>query len=444
MKDASRIQAIITLLEKVLTEDKPSDAVISAYFRQNRYIGAKDRNAVAAQIYDLLRHFYRLSWWVSHLAGEHNSPASDTPAPMPEPGTRARRLVLAYLRLVKKETAADVARLFSGEKFAPAPFSVQEKKLADLLEGRTLVHPHMPDATRLECRDAIYTKLADIFGSRLEEELLAMQTEAPLDIRVNSLKATRTAVKEELHGAGIKVKETPFSPWGLRLEGRPALAQMPVFQDGRVEIQDEGSQLIPLLLAPQPGMSVVDFCAGAGGKTLALSALMENRGRLVACDVLEKRLKRAKLRFTRAGAHNIETRPLKSENDEWVKRNAGKFDRVLVDAPCSGTGTWRRNPDARWKELGPKLDELVALQGRILASAARLVKPGGQLVYATCSLLPDENHRQVEAFLAAHGDFALIPSAPLLKGLAGDMLVLTPAQHGTDGFFAALLQRKQA
>jgi 16S rRNA (cytosine967-C5)-methyltransferase len=204
--------------------------------------------------------------------------------------------------------------------------------------------------------------------------------------------------------------------------------------------------LIALLVDAKPGEAVVDFCAGAGGKTLAIAAMMGNKGRVVACDVLEKRLAKARIRFTRAGLDNIQTRPLSSENDKWVKRSAGTFDRVLVDAPCSGTGVWRRNPDARWKNLGPSLAELLPLQENILRSAARLVKPGGRLVYATCSLLPDENQMQVQKFLAAHPDFTLIPIADAWPAaptdIQGEMMALTPARHGTDGFFAAIMTRK--
>jgi 16S rRNA (cytosine967-C5)-methyltransferase len=206
-----------------------------------------------------------------------------------------------------------------------------------------------------------------------------------------------------------------------------------------------------LLTDAQPGHQVVDFCSGAGGKALAIAAGMRNKGRLIACDVLDKRLKRAAERFRRAGLHNIETRALASERDPWVKRHKGKFDRVLVDAPCTGTGTWRRNPDSRWRLLGPGLEELLKLQHSILDSAARLVKPGGRLIYATCSLLPQENERQIDAFLAAHPDFTVKPVDDLWEqavGTAspgtGPYMRLSPARHGTDGFFAGVMERGSA
>ena len=217
---------------------------------------------------------------------------------------------------------------------------------------------------------------------------------------------------------------------------------------GEVEIQDEGSQLVAALVEARPGDRVVDFCAGAGGKTLALATQMENRGHVIACDVSAGRLKRAVQRFRRAGLHNIETRLLTSETDQWVKRHKGGFDRVLVDAPCSGTGTWRRNPDARWRATEPGLSKLLAQQAAILASAARLVKPGGRLVYATCSMLPVENEVQIAAFLAAHPAFRVVPlrdtALPRIPSAHPDYLSLTPARHGTDGFFAAVMRREAA
>jgi 16S rRNA (cytosine967-C5)-methyltransferase len=262
--------------------------------------------------------------------------------------------------------------------------------------------------------------------------MLAMLAEAPLDLRVNELKASREEALKALKKEKIECHATEMSPLGIRVKGRPAVAQTQPFKKGWIEIQDEGSQMVAYVANATPGMSVVDFCAGAGGKTLALAAQMKNKGRVIACDVLGGRLKRARERFKRAGLHNIEVRELISEKDDWVKRNAGKHDVVLVDAPCSGTGVWRRNPDARWKNLGPGLEELVSLQARILQSASRLVKPGGRLLYATCSLLPEENEEQVEAFLGANEIFRQ----------QGDVLKLTPAQNGTDGFFTAVLKRE--
>jgi 16S rRNA (cytosine967-C5)-methyltransferase len=303
---------------------------------------------------------------------------------------------------------------------------------------------------RNEYPDWITPLLQRRFGSRVEEEMRAAIGTASTDLRVNTLKATREAAIAALKREGVDAVPTALSPVGLRVEGRPPLATMQVFKDGLIEVQDEGSQLVALLADARPGLRVADFCAGAGGKTLAMAAQMQNKGKIVACDVLEGRIERAAVRFTRAGVHNVERKALSSERDQWVKRHAGTFDRVLIDAPCTGTGTWRRNPDAKWKLKPSDLEELTEVQRNILDSAWRLVKPGGRLVYATCSLLAEENEAQVDAFLAAHPDFKLVPVADVWRaavgegdgdGMVGQTLSLTPAQHGTDGFFAAVLER---
>jgi 16S rRNA (cytosine967-C5)-methyltransferase len=278
--------------------------------------------------------------------------------------------------------------------------------------------------------------------------MAATLTPPPLDLRVNPVKSTRQTVLKDLRALGLNAEATGLAPHGIRVKERLSLARLKGLKTGEIEIQDEGSQLVALLVGARPGEQVVDFCAGAGGKTLAIASDMNNRGHVVACDVNEARLKRCAERLRSAGLHNGETRLLASETDRWVKRHKGRFDRVLVDAPCSGTGTWRRNPDARWRAPDLGLDNLLALQGRILTSAARLVKPGGRLVYATCSMLHEENEAQVAAFLAAHPSFHVVPlseAAPHLTAAADrDYLSLTPARHGTDGFFAAVLQRKAA
>jgi len=285
--------------------------------------------------------------------------------------------------------------------------------------------------------------------------LLALNDEATTDLRVNLLLGTQEDAIAAMKRDGIFSKPALYSPIGLRLGGRPALGGTEALKSGLIEIQDEGSQLLALLVGAQPGMQVVDFCAGAGGKTLAMAALMQNKGRIVACDVNAKRLERLTVRQRRAQAHNIERRPLASERDPWVKRHKGKFDRVLVDAPCTGTGTWRRNPDAKWGRGGIDLTELTALQSSILDSASRLVKPGGRLVYATCSLLAAENEDRIAAFLADHADFRQLSifdiwletvgtEAPPEGSIVEGYLRLTPGLHGTDGFTAAVLERAPA
>ncbi|WP_244277716.1 RsmB/NOP family class I SAM-dependent RNA methyltransferase [Mesorhizobium erdmanii] len=410
---------------------RPADAVVSAWFRARRTIGDKERGQILELLYALLRHQARLGWWlVKH--GREDMP---------------RNRLLAWLTLKEGKTSDQVKALFNGAKFAPAVLVDHEHALLVKLQGCTIDHPGMPEEVRLECppwaADPLRRRFKEAFGN----EMAALLTSAPLDLRVNPIKSTRETMLGALKDIGVRARPSAMAPYGIRVDERLSLAGLPMLKSGEVEIQDEGSQLVAILVDARPGDRVVDFCAGAGGKTLAIAAQMNNKGHVVACDVMEGRLKRGAERFRRAGLHNIETRLLASETDRWIKRHKGGFDRVLVDAPCSGTGTWRRNPDARWRAREEQgLDNLVALQARILASAARLLKPGGRLVYATCSMLSEENEEQVAAFLGAHPAFRVVPlheAAPRLTNSSHpDYLSLTPARNDTDGFFAAVMQRE--
>jgi len=426
---AARLQATLDLMQEIDRVARPADAVVSAWFRAHRQIGDADRGYISELLYGLLRHHARLGWWLAKQGHEA------TP----------RNRLLAWLALAEGKTPEHVAGLFSGGSSAPAAVSDQERALLGKLRGGTIEHPAMPEEVRGECPSWAVAPLRRRFGDSFPREMAGLLTAAPLDLRVNPLKATREAMLSALRRLGLPAEPTRLAPFGIRVTERPSLARLPMLKTGEVEIQDEGSQLVAMLVDAKPGERVVDFCAGAGGKTLAIAVQMENKGHIIACDVLANRLKRSAERFRKAGLHNIETKPLTSEKDPWVKRHKGGFDRVLVDAPCSGTGTWRRNPDARWRVLGDGLETLLPLQASILASAARLVKPGGRLVYATCSMLSEENEAQVAGFLAAHSGFHVVPLrdvAPQLKESAHpDYLSLTPARHGTDGFFAAVLQR---
>lgn len=431
MTPNARLEAILAILEEIESQDRPADATTQHYFRTHRYIGSKDRREVSSMLYDCLRHKARISWWMGELAATSTQ----------------RSFLIIYLRLVNGMFAKELLNLFDGKRYSPDDLDPDEQKLLGKLKGRTLFHPDMPLIEALECPEWAFESLSKKFGGNLKGELDAMLVQAPLDLRVNSLKTTREQALKELKGKGIKVEATPYSPLGLRCRNRPSLGSLALLQEGGVEIQDEGSQLIAMLVDAKPGERVVDFCAGAGGKTLTLAASMKNKGRIVACDVMERRLKQSQKRFRKADAHNIDTKPLTSERDPWVKRQKGKFDRVLVDAPCSGVGTWRRSPNSRWDGLGPDVETLTQMQKSILESAARLVKKGGRLVYATCSMLPQENEEQVQRFLDNHPDFAVLPvqdAAPEDIELphTGDYMALTPAQHKTDGFFAAVMVRE--
>ncbi len=331
-----------------------------------------------------------------------------------------------------------LGEIFSGNKFAPKEIEEPERVFIRILDGHTVEHPQMPEDILVECPPDSLDAFKKKFGKNFLREMRAMLEPATLDLRINPLKTTREEILKQLKDADLKAKACSLSPWGIRVFERPSLSALPMLKNGLVEIQDEGSQMVAFATNAKPGERVVDFCAGAGGKTLAIAAMMKNKGTIIACDVMDKRLKRSAERLRRAGIHNVETRVLSSARDAWVKKHKGSFDLVLTDAPCSGTGTWRRNPDARWRPLGPGLNALLKTQADILDSAARLVKNGGRLVYATCSLLADENEKQIEKFLAEHPDFSLSPC-----GLEGaDYLALSPAQHGTDGFFAAVMTRK--
>jgi 16S rRNA (cytosine967-C5)-methyltransferase len=429
MTPSARIAAAIELLALVEAAGrKPADAVANAFFRDRRFIGSGDRRAVSERVWGVMRARRRLAWWLGHVEAEA------TP-----------RLLVAASLVLEGWAVDGVRQSYSGGQFAPSALVSAEAASLRRLEGRTLSHPDMPEAVRLEVPDWVVGSLRARFGAALEAEMAAMGEPAPLDLRVNLLKGTREQAIAAMAAEGIAAEPMALSPWGLRVEGRRPVTTGPAFQSGLVEIQDEGSQLVALMVGAAPGMRVADWCAGAGGKTLALAMTMQNKGQVVACDVSVPRLEGAVRRLRRAGVHNVE-RHLITTGDKWAKRRAASFDRVLVDAPCTGTGTWRRNPDARLRLEPRDLAELVPKQAAILAAAARLVRKGGRLVYATCSILTEENEAQVRAFLAENPDFALVPLARAWPGPAalpgeGEFLALTPRRHGTDGFFAAVLER---
>ncbi len=427
MTPAARIQASIEVFEAIAADSRPADQVVSDYLRSRRYIGAKDRRALTQMVYDRMRRLARLDWWLQRLG-----------LPL-DPRSRA----LADMALTGGRDLRGLEALFTGGRFAPSALSKAEIASLRSLEGKGIDHPDQPQAVGGECPDWLVPRLPAPAPALLQ----ALCRAAPLDLRVNSLKATRAEAKAALSGEGIDSTETALSPMGLRVEGRRNIAATKAFREGLVERQDEGSQLAAHLVEAKPGERVVDFCAGAGGKSLALAAAMGNKGSLLALDVSKARLDRAGQRLRRAGAFNVTRRVLSDHRDPWLKRRKGGFDRVLVDAPCSGLGAWRRNPDARWRTQPEELERLVPLQQEILTSAARLVKAGGRLVYVTCSLLAEENEAQVQAFLAKAGDFEQQDIATLLPDCADAVdsfggMTLRPDREGTDGFYVAVLQRQ--
>jgi 16S rRNA (cytosine967-C5)-methyltransferase len=406
----------VNALAAVLEFKHPADAVVSRYLRAHPVLGQQDRAFVAETVFAALRRLRLLET----LTG----------------GRDPRRLVLAALTRLRGLSLRELdAALKTRERDWLAEFKART-------EDNSL-------GVRCDFPDWLLARLQQQYG---EEELLALahslQKSAPLDLRVNVLKGEREAVLARLAADGIAARATPYSPVGVRLEGKPQINRHPLFLAGAIEIQDEGSQLLCQLLAPRRGEMVADFCAGAGGKTLALGALMRGSGRLYAFDTSEKRLAGLKPRLARSGLSNVHPQWIASESDARLKRLAGKLDRVLVDAPCTGLGTLRRNPDLKWRQDDETLSGYRAKQERIVAAAAKLVKPGGLMMYATCSLLDEENAQVAESFLAAHAQFELRPAnAALVQQRialdSGEYLRLAPHLHGTDGFFAALFARKR-
>ena len=424
MTPAGRLQAAIELLGAIETDRRPADAVANEFLRTRRFIGGGDRRDIGETVWAVLRARRRLGWWLGRIG------ADATP-----------RLLVLALMVLGGMSLHRAASEFGGSRFAPPALDDDERRALDTLDKHTLDHPNQPDGVRLEMPDFVAPLLRARFGDRLEAECAALMRPAPLDLRVNLLKGPRDAAIGALARAKLTAEPTPLSPWGLRLAARQNVTVSPPFRDGLVEIQDEGSQLVALLARARPGMRVADYCAGAGGKTLALAMTMNNKGHIVACDVSAPRLDGAIKRLRRAGVHNAE-RHLLAPGDKWAKRQEKKFDVVLVDAPCTGVGTWRRNPDARLRLTETDLAELTAKQAAILDEAQRLVKPGGALIYATCSMLAPENEDQVAAFLRRHPGFRVVPPGEDFPAyLRGEFLRLSPARDGTDGFFAARLER---
>jgi len=432
----ARVEAAIVLLGEIDKGRSPADDTVATYFHRHRFAGVQDRAAISSHIYAVLRHRALLDWWIER-AGNGLRPD-------------ARKRMLAALKLIQRWRPEEMQRACDGDRFRPGSISNEESAMLAAMPEAEMRHDDMPPEVAGNYPGWLGPQLQAALGETMTKEMEALNGEAALDLRTNTLKTDREKTLAALKREGIGVTLTKLSPLGLRVFERIPLSTYEIFKKGFIEVQDEASQVAALLADAKPGMRVVDFCAGAGGKTLALVASMQNRGHLVACDVSERRLERATERLRRAGASIVQRIPLSTERDKWVKKHADGFDRVFVDAPCSGTGTWRRNPDAKWRLRPKDIEELVVLQAQILDSAQRLVKPGGRLIYATCSLLQEEDEMQVEKFIATHPEFALKPIGEVWRETiggepprAGDTLRLTPSHDGTDGFFVAVMERKK-
>ena len=458
MTPHARLAAAIELVELFRTGDRPADGLASHYFKTRRFIGSGDRADVSRKFYGVLRHWARLRWHLKDVQAKING----------------RSMLIAYGALIDTKASPPYVNLFDGRPYHPETLRTEENMLIRALDGRTLEPEEMPEADRLECPYWAEDGLRAVLGDDFALELEAMRLSASLDLRVNPLKTDRDTMLKHLHAEGFTAAiPTPFSPYGIRLPERVALGALPALKEGTLEIQDEGSQLAALVVDAKPSHAVLDLCAGAGGKSLLLANAMANKGQLVLSDIDSVRLNAAKLRLRRAGVHNYRIHESSGETDRWFASQKGRFDRVLVDAPCSGCGTWRRNPDGRWRNpAGSKrtngsiegqeaggLAVLSETQAGLLDASLKLVKVGGRLVYATCSLLPQENAEQLERLMAAQPAGSLTPISAwdilteqgiTLEKVLGEVapqnpqspwLTLTPARHHTDGFFVGVLQK---
>ena len=422
--NANLLRQAAMMLTNLLQFNSPADAKLSEFFRNNRDLGTKERAFVAESVYGVLRRLR----YLSHVTANEEGDPDD-----------ARKLILAWLLRVEGKSIRELEPILSE----------QQTEWAQVIKAKST--ENLPLAVQADVRDWLWIKLVAQYG---EMEALticrSMFEQASLDLRVNTIKGNREEVLKKMLAENSsnedKVSITPHSPIGIRMAARLNISKHILFTEGKIEVQDEGSQLLSYLVAPKRGQMIADFCAGAGGKSLAIGALMKNTGRLYAFDISEKRLLNLGQRLKRSGLSNLHAQVISGENDQKLKRLNGKFDRVLVDAPCSGMGTLRRNPDLKWRFEAEDIAELNLKQANILSRCAKLVKAGGRLIYATCSLLNDENEAIVEAFLVNNTEFNLMPANEVLaqqhiKIDTGKYLKLLPHLHGTDGFFAAVFER---
>ena len=410
------------VLAQMLTFEQPADVVLSNYLRDNRKLGRNDRHEIAETAFAAIRHYQKIA------------------AALRRPAVQSRKAALAALILGRSVSISQIENLLNksdNEKEFLSSLKARKNEFSGCLNTAA----ELPDWLIAQLQKQLTDEQIIAFGRSITQP-------APLDVRVNTLNSKRDKALAQLQADYPQAIATPLAPHGIRFPNKPALNQHPLFLEGTIEVQDEGSQLLAQLVNAKRGEIIVDFCAGAGGKTLAIGAQMANKGRIYAFDVSEKRLANLKPRMTRAGLTNIHPEKIHSETDPRIARLAGKADRVLVDAPCSGLGTLRRNPDLKYRQSPERLAELAKQQAAILEAAARLVRPGGRLVYATCSVLAAENERQAERFGAAHPDWQLVNAAELLPDCpelfsGSPYLQLSTAEHRTDGFFAAVWIRPE-
>tara|TARA_B100000676_G_scaffold67991_1_gene68120 strand:+ start:3801 stop:5090 length:1290 start_codon:yes stop_codon:yes gene_type:complete len=428
MTPSARCQAAIELLETIESSLQPADTVLQSYFRKRRYAGGGDRRAIRSLVYAVLRKREQLDWWCRRSGGEINS----------------RQRVLAAICFGLAWEGVNLNAVFCNDRYGTQSLNIDEKRRSEAWLLDNLENSEQPENIRLNFPEWLNGAFSKTLLPNLAEELQALNSEATVDLRVNSLKSSRDAVIGMLSVEGIKASPMNFAPNGIRLHKRYPLRHLEIFKKGLFEPQDESSQIAVELIGAALGDKILDFCAGGGGKALALSAAMENCGQIVLHDVNERRLVKAERRLERAGVTICE----RLKNPNAAK---DEFDIVIIDAPCSGSGVWRRNPERKWRITPTFLKQLIETQATLLEDAARFVRPGGKLAYMTCSVLEAENAAQIEKFvMASPNPFDLIPVSEKsceFKGLktqnACETLLLTPWNHQTDGFFIALLKRRE-
>jgi|TARA_R110001583_G_scaffold39741_1_gene127282 16S rRNA (cytosine967-C5)-methyltransferase len=438
LKPGARIAAVIELYDSWTHTRDDADRVISSYFGNRRYIGGSDRRDIGERFYNLIRHQARLGWWLAECGYEYQD---------------GRARMIAQLVLQNGRSEGDISDMFNAEEFCPDVLHPAERHLINKLAGQTIDHAAQPGAVKTELPKWLYAELLKLHHENLQAEMAAYNQPAKLDLRVNTLRGSVDSAIRSLEQDGIhNIEKTPYAPNGLRLPLGVNMLVTAAYKDGLIEIQDEASQICVRLADAQPGMTVLDLCAGGGGKTLGMAADMRCRGRILACDTHGVRLDNARKRAKRAGAGDcIQLRKIADERDSWLRSKSGFFDRVLLDVPCSGLGTLRRNPALRWRIGQRDIRVLSMQQAKILKAGAARVTKGGRLIYATCSILGEENERLIETFMRDRKDFKPVPvkeiwadapaSVPVPGGKDKPWLRLSPNMHGTDGFFVAVFER---
>ena len=434
MTPGAQVQTTIEILEEIWSRNIPPNEIIRNCFRNRRFAGSSDRKAIKTLIYAIIRNHARLSWWVE----QSNMNGSISP----------RSLIIVYLSSIDNFFQYKISKNFSGLRHEPEPLSESENFFSNQLINIELNHPKMPRYVINEYPEWLDQSFFSLWGGNIDIETQSLNKPATLDLRVNLLKSSIDQAILFLRKENIEASPTPLSPIGIRVKNNLPIHNTKAFKTGLIEVQDEGSQIVALCCGVKKNMRVIDFCAGAGGKALALAGAMANCGEIIACDTSKRRLSKLKPRLKRSGITNLTLRVLLKKDDPWINNNKNQADRVLCDVPCSGTGTWRRNPYSKWRFTKADLYRLCESQKHILHQASQLVKKKGHLIYATCSLLPQENQDQANWFEKTFLNFKLVPISRILKNssvefnqLDNRFLQLSPASTKTDGFFCVTFER---